>query len=222
MRKFSYLKEYFNLIFTILQPRQCLGCNHFTDEIFCEKCDKLSSISISSMDFNQRTYYFFVEYNKQIKIAFSEIKFNSNRAVLFYLKSKLLQLERRSFCYDYWVPVPYHLNRLKRRGFNLIKELFADFFDELNIPCLDLLNRYKNTKPLFDKPINERKKILNNAFSFSIDPTKIKGKRLLLVDDIVTSGSTVKECIKTLETKLNCKVDIFSYSKVIDYDKKFN
>ncbi len=222
MLSFNFFKNYFNLIFTILQPRQCLGCNHFTDNIFCENCDKLTSISISSLDFNQRTYFFLVDYNEQLKISFSEIKFNSNRAVLSYLKSKLVRLEKSFFTYDYWIPVPYHFKRLQRRGFDLIKELFSDFFDDLNIPCLELLNRNKNTKPLFDKPINERKRILKNVFSLANDPINIKGKRLLLVDDIVTSGSTVNECIKILETSLNCNVDVFSYSKVIDYDKKFN
>jgi len=88
-------------------------------------------------------------------------------------------------------PVPIHKNRFKHRKYNhmeLVAEEFAKHFG-LKVES-SLLTRIKDTPPMYKLTVPERREYLKNAFAFS---GNIQGKKILLLDDIVTSGTTIKE-----------------------------
>ncbi len=96
-------------------------------------------------------------------------------------------------------PVPIHENRFKKRKYNhmeLVANEFAKHFDlEVNS---DLLKRQKDTPPLYSLSFSERKTQINGAF---IASNEIKAKKILLLDDIVTSGTTICELSKIIREK---------------------
>ncbi|OGE88017.1 MAG: hypothetical protein A3J07_01960 [Candidatus Doudnabacteria bacterium RIFCSPLOWO2_02_FULL_49_13] len=95
------------------------------------------------------------------------------------------------------IPVPLHPRRYNWRGFNQAELLIAALAEKLQIPCdLKLVVRGKFTKPQIKLSAEERKKNLDNAFSIIGDPIN---KKILIVDDVVTSGSTVNELAKILK-----------------------
>ena len=107
---------------------------------------------------------------------------------------------------DIVVPVPLHKRRLRWRGFNQ-SELLAKRISEkiaLGFPLAledTLLERSRFTHPQMEiKNHVTRRKNIENAFKISEDKLElVKNKRILLVDDVTTTGATIFECAKTLK-----------------------
>jgi ComF family protein len=96
--------------------------------------------------------------------------------------------------------VPLHPLRRFWRGFNQAELLAKQISLHLGLPLIRTLKRKKFTKPQVKLSGTERRKALKEKFGL-IDLAKIKGKRILLIDDISTTGSTLEECAKVLRPK---------------------
>ena len=94
--------------------------------------------------------------------------------------------------------VPLHKNKKKKRGFNQCELISNELSKLLNIPVnFNLIKRIKNTKPMYNLKISERKENLKDAFN--VEKQNFHNKKLLLIDDIITTGTTVSEIIKSLK-----------------------
>ena len=98
------------------------------------------------------------------------------------------------------MPIPLHKNRERERGFNQSEAIAKIIASELNLQLKkDLLVRAKETKIQAElKDWNQRKNNLAGAFQIP-QPEGIKGKNIILVDDVYTSGATINEAVKTLK-----------------------
>lgn len=100
---------------------------------------------------------------------------------------------------DVIVPVPLHRSRLRSRGFNQAVLLGTVFSAQLSIPMLvNGLARIRQTEPQIELSADQRKDNVKGAFAIA-RPADITGKRVLLLDDVMTTGSTVNECSKELK-----------------------
>ncbi len=107
---------------------------------------------------------------------------------------------------DLIIPIPLHQRRLRWRGFNqsglLAEYLSLNLTSGFKIPTANnLIIRRKYTPPQMKiKDYSQRIKNMRNAFEINpVEKNKIKEKRILLVDDIATTGSTLFECAKLLK-----------------------
>lgn len=90
---------------------------------------------------------------------------------------------------DVIVPVPLHRKKQKKRGYNQGEILAKEIGFRVGIPVdTTLIKRKKNTVPQKEFTRKERKKNLKNAFEVT---GKVEGKRVLIIDDIYTTGSTI-------------------------------
>ena len=106
---------------------------------------------------------------------------------------------------DYVIEVPLHNERFKERGYNQATLLAEIVAEGINVPYLsDVLVRHKKTKVQNRLSPNERKTNMANAFSEGMNGQKIKGKSVIIIDDILTSGNTLNSCAKVLK-KLGAK-----------------
>ncbi len=103
------------------------------------------------------------------------------------------------------IPVPLDKNKLKTRGYNQSEELAKELSKILKIPVIsDILIKIKETKPQMELSKEEREKNLLDAFATNnkdivgSDPAMLSGKKVFLVDDVYTTGSTMEECAKVL------------------------
>lgn len=127
-----------------------------------------------------------------------------------------LSIENINF--DYILYVPLHKKRERKRGFNQSKIIANQLGKELGIEVLDILERSKNTRRLFELDEKERKKELKNVFKISKDIENYRNKNVLLIDDIFTTGSTVNEISKLLKLNGINEVYIFTFlTKVNSY-----
>ena len=143
------------------------------------------------------------EYKDKIRKTLTDMKFNG-----FWSYAKPvgeLIADVLPDCYDFSVydmiiPVPLHEIRLKERGYNQAELIAEPISERLDIELAnDVLFRIKNTKRQMTLSNALRQKNLHNAF-YAVEEY-VRGKRIILVDDIYTTGSTLKNCSKELLLK---------------------
>ena len=97
------------------------------------------------------------------------------------------------------MPVPLHPDRLRERGFNQSELLFREPLAALEIPLQSALVRCRATTPQFGLTAAERSRNLQGAFALA-DDGEIAGKKVIIVDDIMTTGTTLLECARVLKS----------------------
>lgn len=111
------------------------------------------------------------------------------------------QLLDNNIAFDncFLVPVPLEKRRLKWRGFNQAEEIAKGLADYLKIPLInDCLIKIKETPPQMELSSEERKENIKGVFLVK-DKEVIRNKKILLVDDVYTTGSTMEECARVLK-----------------------
>jgi ComF family protein len=100
---------------------------------------------------------------------------------------------------DVILPVPLHGRRLYERGFNQALLLADRIGSRFSLPvCYDNLVRIRPTRPQVELSGRDRVKNVAGAFSL-IAPLAVKNCRVLLIDDVFTTGATMNECAKVLK-----------------------
>jgi ComF family protein len=113
------------------------------------------------------------------------------------------------------VPVPLHRTRLWRRGFNQSALVARELSKRTGLPvAMDALKRVRATPPLKGLNMNQRRRTVAGAFrpSGSID---LRGRTVILVDDVMTTGSTANACARILKRAGAERVDLVSWARVI-------
>lgn len=216
------------LIREILFPSHCLACEKIisADGLFCHKCwPKLQFISepkcqicaypfefqglsllcakclVKRPSFDKAVALF--RYNHIIRRIISSLKYRDQT----YLAKKFARLlfdkaKNEIEACDIVAVVPLHVKRLRKRKFNqaalLAKYMLKLAPEKIFYP--DLLRRTKHTKPQIELKKTERENNLKNVFEVAEKyRTKIRGKTILLIDDVTTTGATLENCSKALK-----------------------
>jgi ComF family protein len=112
---------------------------------------------------------------------------------------------------DLLVPVPLHPKRLKDRGFNQAL-LLAGAFPE-TVLSREALVRLVNTRPQVGLNPKQRRANVSKAFTV-LQPHAVKGKNILLLDDLFTTGATVRECARALKRAGARRVEVLTVARV--------
>lgn len=141
-------------------------------------------------------------YEGAIKDLIHRLKYNAKvqlRRPLALLTAERLKDFVDDAAPELLLPVPLHVKRLRQRGFNqavLLAELLSK---EWQLPLVRQgLRRTRWTEPQVNLAAAERAANVRGAFTVT-DVAAVKGKRLLLVDDVLTTGSTIAECSRVLK-----------------------
>lgn len=225
MRNILYLKNIYNYILDIIFPINCLGCNQ-EGEWVCQKC--LEKILIETVSFcphchGRSTMGEFCQKcqvtsimngiivacsyeNKLLQKIISHFKYKYITDLKNYLAEFLIKklsstsLELLDFII---IPIPLHKKKLKYRGFNQAELLAQALSDNLKIPIYsDIIKRIKNTSSQAQLSPLKRRKNIKNAFMVNegLSNNFLLNKRVLLVDDVCTTSSTLEECARKLST----------------------
>jgi ComF family protein len=117
--------------------------------------------------------------------------------------------------HDLALPVPLHGRRLGWRGFNQAWLLMEGWKNDARFPSPDrrILRRIRNTP--VQAGMSKKARAQNIRGAFAVDcPQKIGGKRILLVDDVLTTGETARECARVLAKNGAARVDILTLARV--------
>lgn len=95
-------------------------------------------------------------------------------------------------------PVPIHKSRMRKRGFNQARLLAEELSKYNHIPAEDILLRVNKTKSQTSLNREERKENIKDAFKLK-PGVSVKGKAVILIDDVCTTGATLEECARVLK-----------------------
>lgn len=162
-------------------------------------------------------------YADPIKELVHLFKYGKRRYLRFFLGGLILDYLCKSADmsqYDAIVPVPLHWRRYCSRGFNQAADLAGPLSRHFRLPIVKRsLRRVRHTRPQVSLPHNERKTNIRNAFKVA-RPSKVAGKKLLLLDDVITSGATLNECARVLKRAGASKVAIVTLAHASDVASK--
>lgn len=115
------------------------------------------------------------------------------------------------------VPVPLHRWRIWRRGYNQSALIAAALAGRTGLEMkLDLIERVKATPPLREMSPAERRKAVRGAFRIAPRHRPgLKGKAILLIDDVYTSGATANACARVLKRAGAARVNILCWARVV-------
>ena len=189
----------FENVLNLFFPIKCGVCGKIGLPI-CKECEE--SLKPYEINLVQKDKFFIYKYQDIIRNLLLNYKFNdasylaNSFAYLIKNNKKIYSILKS---YDIIIPVPLHKKRMNERGYNQT-ELIAK---KLGIPVeTNCLIKAKNIKPQSTKTAKERQIDIKSVFAIQ-NVEKIKNKKLLLLDDIYTTGSTANECIKTLSKATN-------------------
>lgn len=204
----------FNEISFISQP-YCRKCGHpFEDapankQMLCGNCLKKKSSPFRL----SRSAFRYDEASKPLVLSFKFQDKTENAVVL----AKMMYVAG----HDIWeqgvdiiVPIPLHYARLIKRRYNQAS-LLAKQLEKLSKIKVDYdsVVRHKHTRPQVEFSGHQRVKNVHGVFSVK-HPEKLKGKRVLLIDDIMTTGSTLKECAIAMKKAGAKSVDTLTVARV--------
>lgn len=203
------LNAIYEAVIQFLFPPRCPSCRAYVEKEgqWCESC--LSEILRNknlAYDAEVRRYISPIvaigKYDKGLKDLIHELKYQNDFTALPYIYTVLDRLDdewQQFFAdFDYVIPVPLHAEKLKRRGFNQVDRIFSPWAKAHGLHYADILIRTKKTKSQYSLNPSERSINLHAAFALKKDISVVNAKCLLL-DDIFTTGSTLKNCARVLK-----------------------
>lgn len=221
----EYLKLIQNFFLDLFFPKFCFSCQkeggylcqdcqgllEILDSYFClckeairlplaGKCKRCSHKKLTGL-------YFAASYqNPLIKKLIHNFKYEpflrelrENLASLVITHFQLTEKQKTEFSNFLLIPVPLDKKRLKWRGFNQSEEIGKELAKSLEIPLItDVLLKMKATLPQVELSDLEREENIKGAFLVT-NREKIKGRKILLIDDVYTTGSTLNEVARLLK-----------------------
>ena len=190
----------------LLFPTKCVFCRQLierNDESICPKCKKELPYTENGGILKGNFFTSCVSplyYENSVREALLRYKFYQLTAYAAPLGKLISECvaEYIDAQVDIISWVPLSKKRLRSRGYDQARLLAETVSEELGIPCVPVLRKKKDTAPQSRTGSAEkRKKNISGAYEV-IDKNLIDGKTILLIDDIVTTGSTFAECARTL------------------------
>lgn len=219
MRQFMLVPFVSNLIY----PPICGICGKINPNFLCNKCEiQLKEQAKFQIEENQNINYYFQEhlyifqYQGMIRKIMINYKFN-DASYLYQTIVNFLLKNRKFFqilkSYDTIIPVPISHKRKKERGYNqsgliareIAKRIGLDYQNQSLIKIKDIVEQSKLNK-------EERQKNIQGVYELK-QLQKLQNKKILLIDDIYTTGSTVNECSKILMKANPKKVGVLTIAK---------
>ncbi|MDI6602651.1 MAG: ComF family protein [Patescibacteria group bacterium] len=215
------LKKFTNFLLELFFPKFCFNCRAEGDYL-CQDCQATLEIAkqhqpITPYNSNQnlKDLYFAVNYQSPlIKNLIQKFKYEpfvkklaKPLSALIIEHFQLLDNKPPFFASSptnpqseyILIPVPLDKKKLKRRGFNQAEEIGKELSSFLAIPLIpDCLIKIKETIPQVKLTAQTRKKNVKGAF-FIKNKNLVKDKKILLVDDVYTTGSTMEEAARVLK-----------------------
>jgi len=200
------MKIYNQSIRKLFFKSSCAICKKESEQEICIYC--LTKLQDRSDLKKWSNVYYLWEYDNFIRSLISSYKHKNRirvgKEIEKIITPKIKEVIRREKINRVMI-IPISYSRKNKRGFNQVEELLKSG----KIPYKNG-KRVRDTVPMF-KLLNREKRELNIKGAFKITEN-LKGKKVLVIDDIVTTGSTMKEYIKEIKKQAPEKIVIFSLS----------
>lgn len=202
-------------------PPICGMCGEINENYICNNCyeniKKIKKCVINeynNRNFSKHLYIF--RYEGIIRNKIIEYKFE-DKGYLYKMFAKIILSDKKT-CnfikkYDVIIPVPISKKRKKKRGYNQSELVANELAQRLNQDIwTDIIIKKKDNKP--QSELNKLERIKNVEDIYEINkPIEVKNKKVLLLDDIYTTGSTVNEIARKLKQNQTQEIGVITLAK---------
>lgn len=202
-------------------PPICGMCGEINENYICNNCyeniKKIKKCVINeynNRNFSKHLYIF--KYEGIIRNKIIEFKFE-DKGYLYKMFAKIILSDKKT-CnfikkYDVIIPVPISKKRKKKRGYNQSELVANELAQKLNQDIwTDIIIKKKDNKP--QSELNKLERIKNVEDIYEINkPIEVKNKKVLLLDDIYTTGSTVNEIARKLKQNQTQEIGVITLAK---------
>ena len=192
-------------LFDLLFPPRCIFCHRVLPRDVDSVClDCQQSIALSDHQPHKvkgsfyKCVYRALSYEGNVRKCLHRYKFGGKSSYADPLSRILQQALPRDQVFDLITFVPTNPRNVKRRGFHHTKLLAQRLSAHTGIPCIRLLDKRRNTRPMYGLHPAQRRANILGAIAPAAPMEVIAGKRILVVDDLITTGSTLSECARVL------------------------
>lgn len=220
-------------LLNLFYPNLCILCENPLvegEEQVCSKClnhlpftqfqskpgNPVECLLIDRIKVTHATAYLHFEQGSSVQKLIHSIKYYGKKE-LGFLFGKLAAVELQAtdspLCQaEIIIPIPLHRRKQRKRGYNQSEWIAQGMASVLNIPVsATAVQRDKMTESQTQKTGYNRWENVRDIFSVT-DPSSIEGKHILLVDDVITSGSTAVACIDALSEIEGIQISFFTLS----------
>lgn len=208
-------KPYLDVLADLFYSQHCVGCSRRASDILCHGCvEALPVIGrpvcgrcgapaafevYGCNECRNRDFWFdgahaSLRYEGVGEELVHSLKYRGYLPVVGKVMAPLMARSLDSDRFDGVVPVPLHRSRLAKRGFNQAELMAGSVAERINAPLLDKLRVVRRTRDQVELSAGERRANVAGAYA-SRGPV---AGRLLLVDDVFTTGATLSECAGAL------------------------
>ncbi len=225
------VKDWFTDMGKLLFPKLCFLCKEdliSDEEQLCSSCvnelpftnfheHKENALCIKlqgRFEFEAATALLYFNTEGKVQEILHEIKYRGNIYLAQYL-GKLMASRLKEYYkeIDILVPIPLHKKRTKERGYNQSEEIAKGISELLSIPVIsNSALRVKHTETQTHKTRSERAQNMQEAFQWN----EVRNKHILLIDDVITTGSTLESLVSALPAEWNNTISILSLSAAIE------
>lgn len=196
------LTEHLHALLDLLAPRMCIGCGDeqlFSDEPFCDVCEALLDSCSPAWQPPAPSAALFA-YGGPVADAIRLAKFGARPDVAVSLGRMMARRVTTAYAgrVDRLVPVPLHGKRLRERGYNVAALMAGPLGRSLAIPVDHRLSRRRETPAQASLDRRHRAANMRGAFSFNDSSGRAPLGRVLLLDDVRTSGATLLSASEVL------------------------
>ncbi len=220
----KWIGDFFSLVF----PRICAACGNSLwkhEDTICHSCEfHLPKTNFHFSDENPVTKIFwgradlvsgaaFLYFNKgnKVQLLVHQLKYNGRKDIGVFLGTLYGQTLKYAPSFnsaDVIVPVPLHKKKYMKRGYNQSEQFGMGLSSVMSIPLnRHLLVRTKATETQTRKSRFSRYQNVREIFLVN-QPENWRGKHLLLVDDVITTGATLESCIEALRVVPDVKISV--------------
>lgn len=222
----SIFKDFISLFY----PDICASCGTILnrdEEILCLECiyslpetnfhlfkdNPLEKLFWGKVNIESAVSFYYYSKKGKIQNIIHRLKYKGHKEIGIYLGKQygnILKMSENFKSLDLIIPVPLHKHKQMKRGYNQAEYFAKGLSISMNIPFdNNILFRIKPSESQTYKKRYERWKNVNEIFELK-DSAQLKGKHVLLVDDVITTGSTIESSAKTLLTVPDIKLSVAS------------
>lgn len=226
----KYLRNYFKDLLTLFYPRCCFACGKpliKNEEYLCTECEvnlpmtdfhlvennPVANQFFGKLGINAATSCYYFTKGGKVQHLIHQFKYKGYKEIGFYIgksygmKLKDLPLFRDL---DFIIPIPLHPKREKARGYNQAEWFANGLSDSLSVPVnTKALKRVIVSETQTSKGRYRRWENVKEIFTIG-DTTGLEGRHILIVDDVITTGSTIESAGQVLSQISGVKISICS------------
>ncbi len=208
------LLRYLNDIRFLIFPQCCEVCGiplHNNEKVLCIKClynlprtdfctlkdNPITNIFAGRLKIERGTALFIFQKGSKYRKLLHKLKYNNKAEIGIILGKELgIQMNKSGNYHDidYIIPIPLHKTRERQRGYNQSLAIARGLSEILKFP-IEHNNLVRNIATITQTKMNKEERQRNVSGKFSVlNASELENKHVLLVDDVVTSGSTIEAC----------------------------